>query len=368
MAIAVLVGAGCAGPDSRGPQLSADDVAAEKRRQEIAHLRDYYAQLHRLDRVAFRIRVANRESCGTWVAPQLGMLAVSPQSLPRRMKSFSSEALDLSWDRPTVISVADGSPAAIAGIAAGDEIVSFDGERVPLARPRLWIAERLQDKGPSNGEAPIDVIVRRHGEQRTLTVRPVSGCAIPVQLQIDPEPGAFTDFRRIVIQSGMLRLTPTDADLATVLGHELAHVTMGHYRKKTQNMIVGTALGAVVDGGLMMGTVNSGGLFTRYLQRAGLMAFSIAFEREADYVGAYYAARAGYDISGAAQVWRALSLESPASIRLGSTHPTTPERFIFMQKVAAEIADKQSRQIPLVPELTVGQASVAAATDAAADD
>ena len=364
MAIAVLVGAGCAGPDSRGPQLSADDVAAEKRRQEIAHLRDYYAQLHRLDRVAFRIRVANRESCGTWVAPQLGMLAVSPQSLPRRIKSLSSEALDLSWDRPTVISVADGSPAAIAGIASGDELVSFDGQRVPVARPRLWIAERLQ----ANGDAPIDVVLQRRGEQRTVTVRPVSGCAIPIQLQINPDPGAFTDFRRIVIQSGMLRLTPADADLAIVLGHELAHVTMGHYRKKVQNMIVGTAIGAVVDGGLMMGTVNSGGLFTRHLQRAGLMAFSIAFEREADYVGAYYAARAGYDISGAAQVWRALSLESPASIRLGSTHPTTPERFVFMQKVAAEIADKQSRQLPLVPELAANQINVATTTNAADDE
>ena len=44
------------------PALAADDVAAEKRSQEIAQLRDYYAQLHRLDTVAFRIARANRHS------------------------------------------------------------------------------------------------------------------------------------------------------------------------------------------------------------------------------------------------------------------------------------------------------------------
>jgi beta-barrel assembly-enhancing protease len=39
-------------------------------------------------------------------------------------------------------------------------------------------------------------------------------------------------------------------------------------------------------------------LFTRELGRAGRLAFSVDFEREADYVGAYYAARAGYDLVG----------------------------------------------------------------------
>ena len=344
---------GCAGPDSSLPSLSPEDVAVEKRRQEIAQLRDYYAQLHRVDRVAFRIRTANRDDCGEAVAAQIGLLAVSPQSLPQRMRSFSSEALDLSWARPTVISVVEGSPAAEAGIAVGDELVAFNGELMPVARPRGWIADWLK----TNGVAPIEVRFWRDRQFLTRTIRPVIGCAIPFQLEINPTPNAFTDFRRIVIHSGMLRLTPADADLAVVIGHELAHVTMGHYRKKMQNMLVGTAVGAVADGGLMLGSINTGGTFTRHLQRTGLMAFSLGFEREADYVGAYYAARAGYDIAGAENVWRALALESPASIRLGSTHPTTPERFIFMQKVAEEIADKRRRQIPLAPELKVSHAS-----------
>jgi predicted Zn-dependent protease len=86
------------------------------------------------------------------------------------------------------------------------------------------------------------------------------------------------------------------------------------------------------------------------------MAYSVNFEREADYVGAYYAARAGYDISGAEDVWRAIALEDPEGIRKMTTHPTSPVRFLQMRKVAEEIADKKSRNQPLEPELKVIQA------------
>lgn len=76
--------AACAGPSANFPALPADDVAAERLRQEIAQMRDYYAQLHRLDTVAFRIRTANRADCKESVSGHIGLLAVTPQSLPRK--------------------------------------------------------------------------------------------------------------------------------------------------------------------------------------------------------------------------------------------------------------------------------------------
>ena len=54
--------------------------------------------------------------------------------------------------------------------------------------------------------------------------------------------------------------------------------------------------------------------------QAGARAFSVAFEREADYVGAYYAARAGYELTGSEEIWRTFSLENPDSIRLTTDH------------------------------------------------
>jgi len=99
--------------------------------------------------------------------------------------------------------------------------------------------------------------------------------------------------------------------------------------------------------------ISTGLTFAREFARAGQRAYSVAFEREADYVGAYYAARAGYDLAGAEEFWRSYSLESPDSIRLATTHPVTPVRFVQIQKVVAEIADKQRRNEPLIPELRV---------------
>ena len=107
---------------------------------------------------------------------------------------------------------------------------------------------------------------------------------------------------------------------------------------------------------LWLGGIYTGGAFTKAFTRAGARAFSVGFEREADYIGAYYVARAGYDLAGAEEVWRAISLESPDSILITATHPITPARFVQMQKVAAEIADKHRRNVPLMPELKVIQA------------
>ncbi len=61
------------------------------------------------------------------------------------------------------------------------------------------------------------------------------GCAIPLFLETNTTPSAYTDFEKIVIYSGILRVARTDAQLATVVGHELAHVNMGHYRKQLRD-------------------------------------------------------------------------------------------------------------------------------------
>jgi predicted Zn-dependent protease len=65
----------------------------------------------------------------------------------------------------------------------------------------------------------------------------------------------------------------------------------------------------------------------------------------------FYLARAGYPTEGAAQFWRRMATEHPASIRtnLSATHPATAERFIALERIAADIRDKQGRGEPLAP-------------------
>ena len=361
MIASVLLCAACARPSTNVPALAADDIAAEKRRQEITQLRDYYAQLHRLDTVAYRIGTANRADCKEWVSAQIGLLATTPQSLPRKYRSFSAEALNLTWVRPTVISVVEGSPAAAAGIVNGDELMTFNNEPIPVTGTQGWIGGFLR----YNGERPVQIALKRDGVDQTITVYPTMGCAIPINLEINADANAGTDSKKIVIQSGILRITRTDAELAVIVGHELAHVNMGHYKKRAQNELLGEFGGALIDGGFLLGGVYTGRTFTNYLGAVGARAFSVEFEREADYVGAYYATRAGYDIAGTEEVWRAIGLENPTSIRTATTHPISPERFLQMRKVAEEIADKKRRNLPLVPELKVMQAATQSAAEVA---
>jgi Zn-dependent protease with chaperone function len=267
--------------------------------------------------------------------------------LPSKYRKFSREALGLRWVRATVISIVPDGPAAKAGIKDKDELISFNGEKVPATAVTRWVNAYMED----NGERPITVIAKRDDEDITFTVTPVTGCAIPINLETNPEPNAFTDNSKIVIQTGILRMTRTDADVAAVVGHELAHVTMGHYRKKRMNGLLGAAGGGMIDGGFLLGGISTGGAFSNYLEAAGMNAFSVAFELEADYVGAYYAARAGYDVTGAEQIWERWSLEIPASMRKGTTHPTTPVRYLQMRKAIAEIADKKAKSLPLMPKI-----------------
>ncbi len=331
----------CAGPDAVVPSLTLGEIADERRRQEIGQFRDYFAELTKINTVAYRITTANREFCDKWVIPQMGLFAATPTSLPSKYRKFSREALGLRWVRPTVISIVPDGPAAKAGMKEKDELISFNGETVPVTATLRRINAFLEE----NGERPITVVVKRDDEDMTFTVTPVTGCAIPINLETNPETNAYTDYSKIVIQSGWLRLTRTEADVAVVVRHELAHNTMGHYRKKRTNGLLGAIGGSAVDGGFLLGGISTGGAFSNYLEIAGMNAFSVAFELEADYVGSYYAARAGYDISGAEEVWQRLSLESPSSIRKASTHPTTPVRYLQMRKVIAEIADKKAKNL-----------------------
>ncbi|HVZ54107.1 MAG TPA: M48 family metallopeptidase [Pseudolabrys sp.] len=342
-----LLGAACSGPVSNLPPLDESAVKAERHLEQVAQIKDYFAQLHRVDSVAYRIRVANRTDCKDNVAAQIGLDALTPQSLSPKYRSYAADALKLSWERPTAVSVAEGSPAAQAGIAAGDEIIAFDGELIPVEGTPGWIADWLR----RNGEKPVEINLRRQGSDRTATVTPVIGCAIPIKYVTADAANAATDGDRIVISSAIVSLAQTDAQLAVIIGHELAHANLGHLRKRSFNAFIGAAGGVLVDAGFMTGGMYTGGAFRRAFARAGAKAYSVQFEREADYVGAYYAARAGYDVAVAADIWRALGRSHPGSIGFAGTHPTTPERFIQMQKVAAEIADKERRHLPLVPEM-----------------
>ena len=184
---------------SKLPPLPSEEVEAERRKQQIDQIRDYFGQVSRLHSVAFRLRVANRDDCKDWVWAQIGLDAGTVTSLPRKYRSFTHEALSVSWTQATVLSIADTSPAAAAGIKPGDHLLTFNNEPVPRAETARWIGGFVRN----NGERPIQILVRRDGVDEMHTVTPVKACAIPIELRSDSSPNAFATRNGIVIHSSI---------------------------------------------------------------------------------------------------------------------------------------------------------------------
>jgi predicted Zn-dependent protease len=173
----------------------------------------------------------------------------------------------------------------------------------------------------------------------------------------DEEINAFADGKNIVVAQGMQRFVESDDELAVVLGHELAHNLMGHIDAHKDNAITGLLVGAVLDGIAASQGMNTSGDFAKSGMEAGGISHSVSFEQEADYIGLYIAARAGYNIKVAPQFWRRMSVEDPRGIYTSKTHPSNAERSASMQKTIAEISAKRKQHLALVPEFEHEMAS-----------
>jgi predicted Zn-dependent protease len=156
---------------------------------------------------------------------------------------------------------------------------------------------------------------------------------------------AFASFEGVLITTGMIRFCETDKELALVVGHEIAHIALGHLTKSIINRIPGTILDVILIATIGVDTQGALGTLTS-------LVFSKAFEQEADYAGLYILARAAYDITGAADFFRRMAVEHPGSIRGNflATHPSMPERFVSIENTVREIEEKRQRDEPLIPE------------------
>lgn len=150
---------------------------------------------------------------------------------------------------------------------------------------------------------------------------------------------------KIFVYTGLLRLAPTDAELATVMAHEVAHVLARHgaERMSTEMLIsLGARAGAAA--------INISDPYTAqvFSQAYGLginmgvvLPFSRHMEEEADYIGLILMAKAGYDPAAAVDFWERMAAskdaEPPAWL---STHPTSKDRI-----------EDIKRNLPAVKEL-----------------
>jgi Zn-dependent protease with chaperone function len=264
-----------------------------------------------------------------------------------------------------------------------DVLVALDGQ--PLLTGRRAgrdLAARMTAAAQQN--RAVALRVDRAGQILELTVAPTASCDYYIEYDNRNVENAYADGKAIHVYRGLIRILGDDHELAAVIAHELAHNALGHLRSANTNLLIGVLLGgllgALADGGTVdEGTgpeadddafdfgpkakaQNSGGtgdgtqvgpVTSMMAQMGGAVArqFNSAFEAEADYVGAYIMAAAGFDYEAMPDVLRRLAQPKDFEFVWGRSHPPTPERAAAAEATIDEIRRKIAAGQPLRPEV-----------------
>ena len=130
---------------------------------------------------------------------------------------------------------------------------------------------------------------------------------------------------KIAFYTGIIdRLKLTDDEIASVMGHEVAHALREHARARIAKGQL-TELGASV-----LGQIIGQGRYADLFRIGGdllTLRFSREDETEADVIGLELAARAGYDPRAAVSLWQKMqSADGRAPPQWLSTHPSSGSR------------------------------------------
>ena len=138
---------------------------------------------------------------------------------------------------------------------------------------------------------------------------------------------------RIMVYSGLIEgLDLSDAELATVMAHEVAHALREHTRERVSRAYAQQLVlqGAAAVTGVSEGTANVANMVAEVTFQ---LPFSRDQESEADQIGLELMARAGYDPRAALTLWNKMAAaERSGQPKFLSTHPAPKDRIKAIEK------------------------------------
>ncbi len=319
------------GPTHQAPVVSEAEEAAEAAYQERRAFQRWHGQHVRVFNIWDRLAAANAEFCPEKI-PAVGWWVSTPGGVSETLRGEYVRKFG-GGDIPRITYLHAGGVAEKAGMRAGDQVVSVNGVVLAIG----WNGQ-MSNWRTWKETSPLKVEYLRGGKRRLVNLTPVEACKFNVVVGPETTVNATASIDTISVSVGMLDFLTSDDDLALVIGHELAHHTEGHIGKSLGNSVLG---GLLVGGitAVLGGTPTMAQDMTRLGMQAGQQAFTQEFESEADYVGLYFTARAGYRIDGAAELWRRMGELNPNSINFGSTHPTSAKRSVALSRAVREIEE-----------------------------
>ena len=200
------------------------------------------------------------------------------------------------------------------------------------------------DKGVLNQDAAmlkrVRTITGRLQAQTNVFRKDAPGWQWEVNIMTSDELNAFCmPGGKVMVYSGLIKkLDLTDAELANVLGHEIAHALREHVREQMSQAMV--AQGVIGAGAAIFGL----GKTSTDVANVGyevLLAtkFSRTDESEADQIGLELAARAGYDPRAGITLWQKMTSANQGGKppEFLSSHPADATRVQQIQKLLPKV-------------------------------
>lgn len=154
---------------------------------------------------------------------------------------------------------------------------------------------------------------------------------------------------KIVFYTGILPIAQSETGVAAIMGHEVAHALANHGQQRMSAGMV-QQLGAV---GVAVATSGKDSETQQMWMQAygigsqvgGMLPFSRSHETEADKIGLYLMAIAGYNPDEAAELWKRMKANSggQAPPEFLSTHPSNDTRISHLQELAPKAKDEAKK-------------------------
>ena len=227
-----------------------------------------------------------------------------------------------------------GAGTALGGLAP----VSYDEEMAIGGALALQVTSRY---GGEYKNKNIRTYVNTLGKALALNSdRP----DIPYYFMVlnNPKPNAFaTPGGYIFLTSGVIEACRTEAELAGVLGHEIAHVTERHTLEVYQRAKVAQGLGEVAASQAGLDPQAFGQMVDEVMKSLFENGLDQDKETDADAIGTRYAYLLGYDPRGLRTFLGTLGqMKSYQGSVLNKTHPSPSTRVRSLDRVLGQYKDR----------------------------
>jgi len=248
---------------------------------------------------------------------------------------------------PIVLSALLLAAGCAVNPVTGQRELSLYGEEWELEIGQQYYSPMRQSQG---GDFVLDPQLVSYVQEVGQRVAEHSDRELPYEFQIinSSVPNAWAlPGGKIAINRGLLTEMGSEAELASVLGHEAVHAAARH--GATAQSRAAVAQGAVMIGGLAVGIATESETYGAVAMLGGMLGaqlinqrYSRNAEREADHYGIIYMHNAGYNPEGAVNLQetfvRMAEARDPGFTQgLFSSHPPSQERLENNRRLADEL-------------------------------